>query len=225
MLSFHRLFLDFRTIHLPFCHWDYMYLMFGHYRVPSTLVQIIRFLDTLSFWLFASILEHHASLNVNFTPCGLFLQNSSVVHFSWWGDGTSRNDVSPYECSGTPGPQIIRPVWHNFPGLIHLCRFDHIYSMYCIMQIMTGMYQSRDTVFLGRLIWGTRGPRTFVRGNIVSGRPVPPPFSCLSNYSLPYSLSSFLDACIAQFCKWVIRQFCYFWLNYSGVFSLYFTTT
>ena len=26
-----------------------------------------------------------------------------------WGDGTSRNDVSPYECSGTPGPKIKRP--------------------------------------------------------------------------------------------------------------------
>jgi len=27
-----------------------------------------------------------------------------------WGDGTSRNDVSPYECSETPGPQMNRPL-------------------------------------------------------------------------------------------------------------------
>ena len=52
--------------------------------------------------------------------------------------------------------------------------------MYCIMHIMTGMYQSRDIVFLGRLILGTRGPRTFAPGHIVLGRPVTPPTS-LSN--------------------------------------------
>jgi len=47
--------------------------------------------------------------------------------------------------------------------------------MYCIMQIMTEMSKSRDIVFPGRLIWGTRGPRLYVRGDIVSGHPVNPP--------------------------------------------------
>jgi len=31
----------------------------------------------------------------------------------------SPNDVSPYECSGTPSPQLNLPLWHNVPGLIH----------------------------------------------------------------------------------------------------------
>jgi len=39
------------------------------------------------------------------------------------GDGTSQNDVYPYQCSGTPGPQINRPLWPNVPGLIHLCHY------------------------------------------------------------------------------------------------------
>jgi len=39
---------------------------------------------------------------------------------------------------------------------------------------MTGMYQCRDTVYLGRLILGTRDPRKFVLGDIVSGRPISP---------------------------------------------------
>jgi len=40
---------------------------------------------------------------------------------------------------------------------------------------MTGMFQCRDIVFPGRFIQGTRGPRKFVLGHIVSGRPVTPP--------------------------------------------------
>jgi len=39
---------------------------------------------------------------------------------------------------------------------------------------MTGMYQSRDSVFPGRFILGTRGLRKFMRGHIVSGRHVNP---------------------------------------------------
>ena len=43
------------------------------------------------------------------------------------------------------------------------------------MHMMAGMYKSRDIVFLGRLILGTMGPRKFVWGHIVSGRPITPP--------------------------------------------------
>jgi len=41
---------------------------------------------------------------------------------------------------------------------------------------MTGMFQCRDIVSPGTINLGTRGPRTFVRVHIVSGRPVTPPF-------------------------------------------------
>jgi len=44
---------------------------------------------------------------------------------------------------------------------------------------MTGMYQGRDTVFPGRFIQGTRDPRKFARGHILSGRPVTPPTGLL----------------------------------------------
>jgi len=40
---------------------------------------------------------------------------------------------------------------------------------------MTGMYQSRDIISQGTINLGTRGPRTFGRGHIVSGRLVIPP--------------------------------------------------
>jgi len=37
------------------------------------------------------------------------------------------------------------------------------------------MYQSREIVSQGTINLGTRGPKTFVRGHIVSGRPVTQP--------------------------------------------------
>ena len=46
---------------------------------------------------------------------------------------------------------------------------------------MARVYQFRDIVFPGLFIKGTRGPRTFVPGHIVSGRPVTAPiFGCFS---------------------------------------------
>ena len=79
------------------------------------------------------------------------INRSSAYCLKGWGDGTSRNDVSPYECSGTPGPQINRPLstmsldWY-IPVIL-------ITYMYCIIHIhvMSGTYQSRDIVFPGRL--------------------------------------------------------------------------
>ena len=50
-----------------------------------------------------------------------FVQGRNVTAPSIWSDdGTSRNDVSPYECSG---PKINRPLKHNVPGLIHPCHY------------------------------------------------------------------------------------------------------
>jgi len=46
---------------------------------------------------------------------------------------------------------------------------------------MTGMYQCRDIVFPVRFILGARGPRTFLRGYIVSGLPVTPPLAFANN--------------------------------------------
>jgi len=51
----------------------------------------------------------------------------------WWGDGTFRNDVSSFECSGTPGPQINRPLRHNVPGLIHPCHYA-LYNTFRLVQ-------------------------------------------------------------------------------------------
>ena len=31
-------------------------------------------------------------------------------HLFGWGDGTSQKDVSQYKCSGTPSPEINRPL-------------------------------------------------------------------------------------------------------------------
>jgi len=48
---------------------------------------------------------------------------------------------------------------------------------------MTGMYQSRDILFLGRLMLWTMGPRKFQRGPNVSERFITPP-----NYSISWQL-------------------------------------
>jgi len=39
----------------------------------------------------------------------------------------------PYECSGTPGLQINRPLWHNVPWLIHPCHFV-LYNTFRLMK-------------------------------------------------------------------------------------------
>jgi len=87
-----------------------------------------------------------------------------------WGDGTSRNDMSPYDCSGTPGPLNQFSQKLNGPRLIHSWHY-----MYDTVIKMTGKYQSRDIVSHRTINLGTMGPRTFVQGHIVSGRPVTPP--------------------------------------------------
>jgi len=65
-----------------------------------------------------------------------------------WGDGRSWNDVSPYECSGTPGPQINRPWWHNVPALIHPCHYA-LCNTYRLMQ------NGRDISMHGHCVSGT----------------------------------------------------------------------
>jgi len=44
-----------------------------------------------------------------------------------------------------------------------------------VLWIMPGMFQSREILSQGTINLGTRGPRTFVRGHIVLGRPFTPP--------------------------------------------------
>jgi len=70
------------------------------------------------------------------------------LSFWWWGDGTSRNDMSPYECSGTPGPQINCPWWHNVPALIHPCHYAST-NTYRLMQ------KDRDVSMQGFSVSGT----------------------------------------------------------------------
>jgi len=65
-----------------------------------------------------------------------------------WGDGTSRNLVSPYECSGTPGPQMNRPLWHNVPELIHPCHFAS-YNTFRLVQ------NDRDVSMQGHCVSGS----------------------------------------------------------------------
>ena len=43
------------------------------------------------------------------------------------------------------------------------------------MHTMTGTYHSSNIVYSGTICLGTRVPRKFVRGHIVSGRPITPP--------------------------------------------------
>jgi len=89
---------------------------------------------------------------------GIDLRINGVSHFFWWCDETFPNDVSPYEFSGIPSNLDESSQRHNVPALIHPCHF-------------ASTYMSQGTINLG-----TRGPRTFVVGHIVSGRPVTPPF-------------------------------------------------
>jgi len=70
------------------------------------------------------------------------------TQFIRWGDGTSRNAVSLYKFSGTLGPQIIRPWWHNIPALIHPCHYAS-YNMYRLMQ------NGRDLSMRGHCVYGT----------------------------------------------------------------------
>jgi len=74
--------------------------------------------------------------------------------------------------SGTLGPQksfgsTMSLLWY-IPAATH-------YTIRIGWCITAGMYQSRDIVYLGRFILGTKGPRKFARGHIVTGRPITPP--------------------------------------------------
>jgi len=90
-----------------------------------------------------------------------------------WGDGTSQNDVSPYECSRNPGPLDELSRKHNIPALIHPCQFAPT-KTYCIKHNDRDV-SIQDIVPPGTIHLGTKGLRAFVRGHIVSGRPDNPP--------------------------------------------------
>ena len=68
--------------------------------------------------------------------------------FKWLGDGTSRNNVSSCECSGTPCRRINRPLWHNVPGLVHPCHYA-LYKTFWLVQI------GRDISMQGHCVSGT----------------------------------------------------------------------
>jgi len=89
-----------------------------------------------------------------------------------WGNGTSLHDVALNEISGTPGPQKNRP--RNTMSLHWYIPVILRSYMHCIMHIMTEIYHSRSLVCSGTVHLGTRFPRKFVRGHIVSGRPITP---------------------------------------------------
>ena len=60
-------------------------------------------------------------MNQQLTRVGIYLVRT------WWGDGTSRNDVSPYESSVTPGrldessrkPNVTMSLHIFIPAILH----------------------------------------------------------------------------------------------------------
>jgi len=81
-----------------------------------------------------------------------------VRHFRW-GDGKSRKDVSPYEFSETPSPQINRPGKHNVPGMIHPSHYmpDTIHKLWCKWQ---GCINAGTSCFWDCSFWGPGVPET-----------------------------------------------------------------
>jgi len=81
--------------------------------------------------------------------------------------GVSVRPKTMYPRTNFLGPKVTKM---NLPGNAMIC-MDTSLSL-CVVQylqmspFMTGMYQCRDIVFLGRFILGTRCPRKFVRGHI-----------------------------------------------------------
>jgi len=65
-----------------------------------------------------------------------------------WDDGTSWNDVSPYEFSEALMPQINRPGTHNVPGMIHPCHYMHYIIHICDQN-------DRNVSTQGRCVSGT----------------------------------------------------------------------
>jgi len=88
-----------------------------------------------------------------FLPHGLICSYEGICHGAcymsfWWGDGTSRNEVSPCECSRTPGPQINRPLWYNVPALIYPCN-------YAFCNTFIRVQNARDVSMQGQCVSGT----------------------------------------------------------------------
>jgi len=81
-----------------------------------------------------------------------------------WGYGTSKDDVSSHEFSGTPIVQFSCPGTHNVPGMINPCYYMH------------DTIHDRDVSIQGQFLSGTRGPTQFGWRYIASGRPVTPLF-------------------------------------------------
>jgi len=80
-------------------------------------------------------------------------------------------------CTNVLGPLVLKLIVPCGPlSLDWYIPVILITYMWCIMHLMTGMYQSRDSGSQGTINVGTRGSRTFVRGHIVSRRLLTLPF-------------------------------------------------
>jgi hypothetical protein len=88
---------------------------------------------------FETLCTSWVDLSWNFLSWSMFIR---------WGDGTSRNDVSPYDCSCTFGPQINRPLWHNVPRLIFPCHYA-LYNTFRLVQ------NDREVSMQGHCVSGT----------------------------------------------------------------------
>jgi len=93
----------------------------------------VPFQSRIQEWVYPFFCHWHCSPLPTLPPAKIGLASTYPQRGNGWGDGTSRNDMSPYECSGTPGPQIIRPLWHNVPVLIHLSPYP-LYNTFRLAQ-------------------------------------------------------------------------------------------
>jgi len=81
------------------------------------------------------------------------------------------------------------------------------------------MYKSLDIVSRGTIDLGTSGPRIFVRGHIVSGRPVTPPLFVMVDFrqwAKPIHIYS--SSNVSQGNKFVVRHAIYQGLNLDAEF-------
>jgi len=86
----------------------------------------------------------------------------------------------PERIFGTPGPQKESSKKHNVPAFIHPCHFNQTYVVYLAYKDRDVLYYSKDILCSGMVNLGPRDPRKFVRGHIVSGRLVIPPYNLAS---------------------------------------------
>jgi len=126
----------------------------------------------------------------------------------WWGDGTSRNDVSPYECPGTPGPQINRLLRHNVPEMIHPS-----YEYYALYNRFRLVQNDRDVSIQGHCVSGTihlgdHGSQKIRTGTHRLGTSRHPTGQgCVVVTICSLWLSKVIDQALASFAKALLRKY------------------